>query len=537
MKQNILKTNRVLLFLIIAVSISACIPKTPEDNLPEELRAYREVVKSRDISSYSEAALGLRRFMIANDPYYPVYHFTPAESWMNDPNGPIYYNGNYHLFYQFDPQVDNGSGKWIRSNRTWGHAVSDDLVHWEDWPVAVWPDTPYDSAGVFSGNTFIDDNGDLCGIYTGNVDMHNEAYGMLIRSTDNGRTFHKKMVMDNAQRPNPDSPVHWDCQVWKNSDTWYQLIGGSTGGDSATGAAWIWSSPDLEQWTLLRNIAPTLKKGEFWELPYLIRLGDKYVLFVGSWNPYWIGKFDYTSLEFIPDDPKPRIVDNGFYYSFNVNMVDDKGPGNTRRQLMHGWLTSPATITESVPWWKSAHTIPRVISIRNNRLWQEPVPEISILRGTHWQLSADNYKQQINNIQGDALELKASFSPGATEPIGVRLQVSDDEEDFVRAYYDPATKTFGVDGSTILRNQKEINHRKKPIPVSQQIELEDGNEIEMHIFLDRSVLELYLNGYAITACFFSDPDDVGIALEGDLDHLRSLDVWEMGSMWDQKDEY
>jgi sucrose-6-phosphate hydrolase SacC (GH32 family) len=508
----------------------------PDADLPEAVKAYREVVNSKDIETYSEAALALRQFMMANDPHYPVYHYTPTESWMNDPNGPIYYNGKYHLFCQFDPQIDDGKGNWVRSRRTWGHAVSDNLVHWKDWPVAVWPDTPYDSAGVYSGNTIVDDNGHLCGLYTGNVAGHKETYGMLVRSKDDGRTFEKKMVMDDSQRPNERSPVHWDGQAWKHGELWYQLIGGSTGGDEPQGAAWLWSSPDLENWTLLKNIAPSLKRAEFWELPYLIELDDKYVLFVGSGNPYWIGEFDYTVMEFSTDHMEPRFVDMGRYYSFNVNMVDDKGPGNTPRQLMHGWLLTPPTITESVPWWQGAHTIPRVISIRNNRLWQEPIPEIGTLRRKHWQVSGEDAEEQLSEIEGDALELIASFSREAKDTVGLLLRVSDDGGDFVRAYFDPGSMTIGVNGPTITRNQEEIDNRRAPAAVSQQIDLEKASDISMHVFLDRSVLEMYINGYAITACFFPHPTALNIGIEGDIGQLNALDVWEMASMWNKTNE-
>lgn len=316
-----------------------------------------------------------------NDPYYPVYHFTPTESWMNDPNGPIYYRGVYHLFYQFDPQIPDGKGGRVRSNRTWGHAVSDDLAHWKDWPVAVWPDTPYDSSGVFSGNTFVDDQGNLCGLYTGFISM--------------------------------------------------------------IGSIWLWSSSDLEEWTLIKNIAPSLNRARYWELPYIIKLDEKYVLMVGSHrNPYWIGEFDYESLEFTPDDKDPKYVDMGTYYSFNINMVDDKGPGNSRRQLTHGWLTIPQTITDSVPWWQGAHTIPRVLSIDGDRLYQEPVPEIAVLRGKHWNVSDGNTEKKIGKIRDDVLELIASF--------------------------------------------------------------------------------------------FSYPESMGIDVEGDLENLKSLDVWEMKSIWDSR---
>ncbi|MDP6594312.1 MAG: hypothetical protein QGI86_00200 [Candidatus Poribacteria bacterium] len=81
--------------------------------------------------------------------------------------------------YQYDPIV-----KGKRSKRCWGHAVSKDLVHWDDWPIALWPDTKYDRNGVYSGNMVIDDNGIPTALYTGNVSGHEEAYGMLARSRD-----------------------------------------------------------------------------------------------------------------------------------------------------------------------------------------------------------------------------------------------------------------------------------------------------------------------------------------------------------------
>ncbi|MBW2559168.1 MAG: glycoside hydrolase family 32 protein [Deltaproteobacteria bacterium] len=249
------------------------------------VETYRAGIKITDKETYSAAARDLRRWVIENDPYRPLYHFTGLESWINDPNGPIYHNGKYHLFYQYDPLVD---GK--RSKRCWGHAVSDNLVQWEDWPVALWPDTEYDKNGVYSGNTFIH-KGMIHALYTGNVEGRKETYGMLAWSEDGGVTFKKKMVMDTRQRPNADSPVHWDAQIWKEGDIWCQLIGGTTEGKE-TGAAWLWKSRDLENWTLERNIAPTIKYNEYWELPYLLSLNERHVLMVGSGNPYWLGRYD-----------------------------------------------------------------------------------------------------------------------------------------------------------------------------------------------------------------------------------------------------
>jgi beta-fructofuranosidase len=505
----------------------------PLAGLPAPVADYRKVVRSTDVETYSRAALALRQWMIENDSHRPIYHFTGPESWINDPNGPIYHGGKYHLFYQFDPIVDGQ-----RSKRCWGHAVSEDLVHWTDWPVAVWPDSPYDRGGVYSGNVFIDNDGFPCALYTGNVAGHGETYGMLARSTDGWITWQKKKVMDNSQRPHEYSPVHWDGYVWRDGDQWCQLIGGATGGADRQGAAWLWTSKDLEHWTLQKNIAPSIKRGKFWELPYLIPLGPKHVLLVGAGNPYWVGRYDRHTMIFTPDDPEPKSMDNGTYYSFNVNMVDDKGPGGSRRQLMHGWVTGPATPTKSVPYWEGAHSIPRVLTLRGRHVAQEPIPEIESLRGEHrrWgglevQPGRSGY---LPDVTGDALEIIAVFAPGGVSPgtsasdvasrFGVKLRVSGDGKDCVRVWYDPKTDQFGTDGVVVKKASAWggiTRHGSQDEPVV------------LRIFLDRSVLEVYCGGAALTNRTFADAKALGVDLfaEGGTARLQSLDVWKVNPLW------
>ena len=480
-------------------------------DVAEPVEAFRSVVKSKHLDTYSQAALKLRRWMIENDPHCPIYHFTGPESWINDPNGPIYYRGKYHLFYQFDPIVDGR-----RSKRCWGHAVSPDLVHWIDWPVAIWPDTRYDREGVYSGNTVVDANGDLCALYTGNVAGHRETYGMLARSRDGGLVFEKKMVMDNAQRPNKNSPVHWDGFVWKQGDSWQQLIGGATDGENRQGAAMLWTSPDLVQWTFRRNIAPSIKRGGYWELPYLIPLGGKHVLLVGNGNPYWIGTYDQTAMLFTPDDPAPKMIDTGSYYSFNVNMVDDKGPDGTRRQLMHGWVTGSASPTKTVPYWQGAHSIPRVITRRGDRLFQQPVAEIESLRGKHFEFRDLSNPHLSKDVRGDALEIIATFDPAGGKRFGIELRVAADGKAAATVAFDPTSGQFGING------------RKQPSY------LEPGQLVTMRVFLDRSIVEVYVNGCAQTARVFAPSDARGLKVLplGDEAELRALNVWEMKSMWE-----
>jgi len=515
----------------------AAVRKTPvvrpdpsvDRNVAEPVRRFREVVRSTDVATFSKAALALRRYMIENDPHRPVYHFTGPESWINDPNGVIYHQGKYHLFYQFDPIVEGR-----RSKRCWGHAVSDDLVHWVDWPVAIWPDSPHDRGGVYSGNMTIDDEGNPAALYTGNVAGHRETYGMLARSTDGFRTWQKKMVMDNKQRPNPQSPVHWDAQVWKEGDTWQQLIGGTTGGNGAQGCAWLWTSPDLENWTLQKHIAPSIKLGRYWELPYLLPFGEKHALLVGHGNPYWVGVYDKEKKIFTPDYAQPKSMDPGTYYSFNPHMTDDKGPGGSTRRLMHGWVTGAASPTKTVPYWQSAHSIPRVLTVRGEYLVQTPVLEIEVLRGKHVAAGRRTIEPDkggyVPDVRGDALEIVAAFDPARSKAarFGLKVRMSPDGKQFARIWYDPAAEQFGVDGNVAKKTSTFGGITSKR---SEETRLRDP--VTLRVFIDRSILEVYCGGNAITNRMFLDSKCVGVDLfaEGGPAQLVSLDAWQMKSMW------
>ncbi len=499
----------VLCLFAFTLVAAVCRAQEADVDRSKQVREFDAVLKSKDVKAYSKAALELRRWMIANDPHRPVYHFTGPESWINDPNGPIYYKGKYHLFYQFSPMIDGS-----RSPMCWGHAVSADLVHWTDWPVAMWPDTPYDRNGIFSGNTIIDDDGIINAFYTGNVRDHAECYGMRAWSKDGGVTWEKKMVM--KDRPTPDSPVHWDGQVWKDGSLWYQLIGGTAEGK---GAGMLWSSPDLDHWTFIKPIFVS-GPGSFLELPYLIRLDGRYVFMCGAGgNPYWIGAYDKKLHTFTPDKPEPESFDAGDYYSFNLNMTDSKSRGG--RRIVHGWVTSPPTPTQGVPYWQGAHSIPRVISIKDGRLEIQPIREIEKLRGIERSFKdikvSAGAAASIKDASGSALDIVATFSPGKARRFGIIVRASADGAIGLPVWFDSATGEFGI-------GDRHTKCRVGP-----------GEDVTVRILVDHSIVEAYAGGRAITKCTLQDPAAQFIVpfAEGGDAVLKKVEVWQMKSMWDK----
>ena len=473
--------------------------------IPTEILDLREVIGSTDLGKFQQSALNSRRWFAAHDHHYPLYHFAPIESWINDPNGPIWYHDRYHLFYQFDPMIDDNQAGWVRSQRCMGHAVSSDLVHWEDWPVAIWPDSQYDRKGVYSGNTFVDQNDRLCMLYTGNVQGHRESYGLLAVSTDDGLTFQKQMVMHDSQRPNERSPVHWDGYVWPEENTWCQLVGGSTGGNNPKGAAWLWKSQDLAHWDLQGNIAPGISLGEFWELPYLIPLGGRHVLMVGSKNnPYWIGGYDSEKMLFVPDKLEPEYIDVGSFYCVNPNLSD------SRRVLM-GWaLLEELPVKPGVPYWQHAHTLPRSLTIENDRLMQQPITELESLR-------------QDKLFESDSGDTPALLTlPELSVELSLEVQLRDRVELIVSAgqgkqrvtiWIDPAISQFGIG--------------EKSVSVSATY----GEVVSLRLFLDRCITEIFMNGKALTHVEYLPDLEATLSIKKLESTIRSFTVWHMGSMW------
>mgnify|MGYP001157632745 FL=1 len=449
--------------------------------------------------------------------YRPQYHFSAEHGWLNDPNGLVFFNGEYHLFYQHHP-----FGKtWGPMH--WGHAVSKDLVHWQHLPVALYPDH---LGTIFSGSAVVDWS-DTSGFFGGEPGLvaiftHSEARGQvqsLAYSTDRGRSWKKydgnPVLTQFAQEDFRDPKVFWH----EPTKQWIMVVAG--------GKVRIYSSPNLREWVLR-------SENEIWtECPDLFELavdGDprttKWVLSLGG-RKYYIGTFDGE--RFIPEiGPLPMNYGPDAYAAQTFN---DEPRG---RRIMISWMNnweyanSLSSVTDP---WNGTMTLPCELSLKTfpegTRLVQRPVPELQQLRRAHRRFAGQTVRSGANpvaGLRGVQLEIIAEFETGTATEFGIKVRMGGEEETVVG--YRTADHVLFLDRN---RSGQALSG------VYEAPMVAENSRVKMHLFIDWSSLEVFGNDgkVAITSLMFPDPasDGVEVYATGGEVNLVSLDVYELGSIW------
>ncbi len=460
------------------------------------------------------------------DPHRPRCHFLPPANWMNDPNGLIQWEGQYHLFYQYNPAEP------VWGTMHWGHAVSDDLVHWRDLPIALAP-TPgsLDEAGCWSGCA-VDHEGIPTLIYTG-LKQNRESV-CLASSTDGLITWVKKEIV--AAPPDDLGPLlgFRDPYVWREDSTWYMLIG--TGVQNVGGAVLLYRSADLVHWEYMHPLltGKAAESGAMWECPQFFRLGDKHVLVVSAivhaYAMYFVGTYEEHT--FTPESQgllDLGLFSDGAYFFAPATMRDDQG-----RRLMWGWVREGrGEANQKAAGWAGVQSVPRVLSLQAGELTIKPAPELAALRGDRRQFGpmeiAPTETGLLEGVQGDCLEIRATFAPGAdAERFGIEVRCSPSGEEHTAIFYERGY--LGVDC-----DYASLDDAVYQGVLGDRMPLEEDEPLELHILLDRSVLEVFANGRAcITARIYpSREDSLGVRLfaRGGSASLETMDVWPMKSIW------
>ncbi|MDU0201988.1 glycoside hydrolase family 32 protein [Paenibacillus sp. MAH-36] len=463
------------------------------------------------------------------DRYRPNFHFTPQQQWMNDPNGLVYFQGEYHLFYQYHPDGTT----WGPMH--WGHAISKDLVSWDHMPVALEPD---EHGYIFSGSAVVDWE-DTSGFFGGGAGLvaiftHHDNAGengsvrerqSLAYSSDSGRTWTKysgNPVLADTRFPDfRDPKVFWHTK----SKRWIMIL---ASGQTVS----IYHSPNLKEWTF----ASQFGEGEgshigVWECPDLFELpvdGDpshtKWVMLVsignapeypeGSRTQYFIGQFNGT--EFKNDDAAESVrwLDGGRDNYAGVSWSDL--PAEDGRRIYIGWLSNwkyaQVTPTEG---WRSAMTLPRTLGLRSraNRilLVQRPVQELDQWKTDTMQWNDLLIEPGYNPLSGLALTsfmLEAEFELQTATEFGFKVRTSKEYETVV-GYLAEAQELF-VDRT---QSGKTDFHTDFPGRHAVEAEAVDGRLV-LRIWVDRCSVEVFAGeGEAvITDLLFPIDEQPGLAV-------------------------
>lgn len=439
--------------------------------------------------------------------YRPQFHFTSAKNWLNDPNGCVYFDGEYHLFFQYNPM----GREW--GNMTWGHAVSPDLLHWTQLPDALTPDA---LGTMFSGSAVVDHRNTsgfgndaappLVALYTAaggtNPESKGKSFSQCIAySTDKGRTwtkYEKNPVIEHLVAENRDPKVIWH----EPSDQWIMAL--YLDGDRFA----LFSSSNLKSWTKFQDLSIPGSS----ECPDFFPLaldGDpskvKWVLTAAD-NGYLVGDFD--GQRFNTDGKTLRLEAGQSYYA--VQSFSDVPDG---RRIQIGWMRGGTY--PHMPF-NQEMSFPTTLELRTTadgpRLFRKPIQEIAALHDVAFErtnLELQPGHNPLADLKGDLFHIKMAVRPDQADAVGLNIRGQ-------TIRYDVAAKKLAALGTA-------------------DVELVDG-VLTLEIIVDRTTIETFANGgaRAFSSCYLPtdvDPSPLSLFSEGGTAKVHSLSVWTLKSTW------
>jgi beta-fructofuranosidase len=471
--------------------------------MKERMNSFNNPAIVEAMAAIQEAVL-----LAEADPTRPVYHFRAPARWINDPNGPLYYNGYYHIFYQQNPFSDTDGPKY------WGHTRSKDLVHWEHLPIALWPSHELGETDCFSGCGWINGRGEPILFYTkvnrspgggrplGAANEQWAAVGDADLLT--WRKHPANPILHLATHGGPRFADDWrDPFIFQEQGRFFMIVG----------ACWDHGTPIYEAMdeTLIRWAYRGILCNIATECPNFARLGDRWLYLSSPFRAveYFVGDFDLETLRFTMETHgvlDPGYHRNAGFYASNL-LWDAQG-----RCILLGWVRG----FKAGRGWNGCFALPRILTLGDdNRPRQTPIPELAQLRGQHTRLPAVELHNEIRvlpGIAGDALEIVARFKPGSASRYGLKVRCTGD----------------GAAGAVICYDGQVLNVAGATFPFRLAT---NEDELTLHIFLDKSVMEVFVNGGRACATRVIYPDETHRAAaafaEGGGVLLPSVDAYAM----------
>ena len=473
------------------------------------------------------------RESLAKDPYRPIFHFSPPENIINDPNGLCEWNGFYHLFYQFKPEGEQ--------RVHWGHTVSTDLVHWQDLEPAIYPTLEKD---CYSGQTIVEDNR-VIAIYHGT-----ELGNCIAVSSDS---------MLNKWDKLPDNPVIpivpvdknilpykvFDPCIWKESDGYYSVSGVYMNGERSVDCIAVnhlFYSKNLNDWKHIGRLFTSsyfTEPGEDGAVPNFLPIGNGKHLFLffshKRCSQYFIGSYDKHTHRFEPEIH--GRMNYGAYQNASLH-----APSATVDKS--GRVLAIFNVKEGKPaeGWQDVMTLPRQLSLDSDgSLNISPVSETKNLRleeANIFNVKAEHGEDiLLDNIGGKSIEIEAEIDLGSAREAGFYVLRSIDGMEKTRVSLLRSNKHPIVKDSIQIDVSESSNHLEvygRP-PETGPIDLIDDRILRLRIFIDRSIIEVFGNDkQCLTIRSYPLREDsrfISFFSRGGTSELLKMKVWQMKSIW------
>ena len=526
----------------------------PSYQYPETLPEQEVALASNPLLQRMQKA----RRAFDGDRHRPAFHYVNPESTLNDPNGLCFWQGHWHLFYQgYPPEAvrttPSLSGSLARVH--WGHAISDDLVHWRDLPYAIYPDV---EDCCFSGTTLVEADRGIAmyhGTEVGNMVATSADPLLLNWSKVTGQPVIP--VGKSGQKADPDLPYTvFDPCIWKKGESYYALSAGTKPegpGGKPVRANYLFRSSDLEHWEYLHPFVEDDRfthVGDDGACPYFWPIGDRHILLFFSHmsgGQYLLGDYDTERDKF--------VVTQGGKFNHGASLPSGLHAPSATPDGNGGLIVifnmNPGKPTSG---WNQIMTLPWRLTVDGDDLQIEPAGDLSQLRQGHVSIGQTtlpaNEELVLPDVTGDALELELELEAQTAPVVELNVLRSPGAEEYTRisfykergfrgtgwnhpaGYPDKSVRSVISIDTAYASTAGDV--RPRP-PETAQVPLGADEPLRLRVFVDRSMVEVFANGRQCLAVrvYPERHDSVGVSLrsQGAPCTLLSMDAWQMKSIW------
>ena len=457
------------------------------------------------------------RDLFPHDPHRPQYHYMAPQGWLNDPNGLVQWQGEYHLFYQFNPHA----AVWGAMH--WGHAVSRDMVHWSDLPLALAPDQPYDRSGVFSGCTIIHEGKPVI-MYTGVNSPH--QLPCIAYADDTLRTFRKEPT-NPVIKTLPDQMTYdfRDHSMWHDGEYWYQILGS---GDGTHAVAPMFRSKNLLDWEYLGRMIQSQDSvnEQMYECPDFFASNNQHV-FITSPLPlrrviYMSGAFD--GRKFAPR--KRNMVDHGVSFYAPQSFTDEQG-----RRVMIGWCQEQrAEQSSRAAGWQGVMTLPRLLALDDaGDMTYTVAPEcVALQRETlvHAKnVTAAQVQHLCGRVASRTIHISATLHAEATGSATIVVRQDPESGEQTTITWDRSSNVLIC---SMAQSSEATGTSREVYTIALHHSATEGLTID--VYVDCSLIEVYAGKYSVCTLRVypkAEANHIGFTALGDVSVTEFL-VHEMG---------